>query len=1236
MKRLLPILALTATALSLLGGIGLAELASKSEADNVAANWVTYIVGERGTWAGVSDPRIGDSQEIIVSDTLLGWYFSVEPRGHVIVPALMELPPVKLYSDEYDLNMQDTGGPARLIREILQDRTRKFSNEYGTLEAAQPKTGNLLFDPVNRKEWEKFSASKREFHTGYNSNKMEPLTEVGPLLTTAWDQNGPYNLLCPLGYGGRCVVGCVATAAAQVLRYYMYPEEGFGSHCYEWDGDQSCSGSTDGETLCADFSDPYAWSDMPDDCDSGCTQDEKDALAELCYEVGVAFEMDYGRCGSGAYTSWAVSVFPTFFGYSGLANRQDRHIHTASSWFQMIQTEVNAGRPMLYSFYGTTAGHALVCDGWRDTGGQNQYHMNYGWGGPYTGWYTIDNMYGSVDPDDESLIRNLMPLDDPPQIVCDSFSETETSGNGSGYFEPGESIDLTVTLLNTGPGVDNVSADISAADPDVSIASGSASYGTIPLDGTSDSSPPYSVSLDSLSTADAILFSLDVSGDSYSDSTDFYLGVSDSLQFIEWEHSCLSSGFRDQWHLSSDRNHTPGGSVSWKCGDMGGGKYSGRLDASLVSEAFEIEEDDIFALTFWHWLEAEQGWDGGILEISVDGGPYEQLTPVGGYTHTIHESDDNPLPGGTPCYSGSVDWEAVQVDLTPYSGTVRVRFRFASDAYTAREGWYIDDVVLSTVDFADGTAGPLADPGNGCGVSWGDYDGDGDEDLYVANSATANRLLRNDGAGSFADVSDVMTTGDMGYGHSSTWGDYDNDGDLDLYLVNGGANRLFRNDDTTFVDATSGVLGDAGWAWNGAWVDYDNDGELDLYIVNYNGTNKLLRNDSGTFSDVSSGAIGDAGHGHGAAWADYDNDGDQDVYIGNEGANKLIRNDGGGVFVDVTSAVTGDEGWARGVAWADYDNDGDFDLYIANYGTANKLLRNDGGTFVDVTASPLDDPGYGQGVAWADYDHDGDSDLYLVNYGSSNKLFRNDGGSFADVTTVATGHTGNDRGAAWADYDDDGDMDFYVAHSDGANLLLKYVGENDNHWLHVRLVGTESNASGIGARVRVVTPGGSQMREISGGDGYCSQGSLTAEFGLGSSGAADTVVVTWPSGIVQTLRSVPADTVLVVVEEDLTFTAGISSTQRVFEAHSNYPNPFNPSTTISFEIPRSQEVSLKVYDVSGRMIRELLADEYLEAGVHRLMWDGKDERERPVASGVYYYKLVSGEFSESRAMVLLK
>jgi len=332
--------------------------------------------------------------------------------------------------------------------------------------------------------------------------------------------------------------------------------------------------------------------------------------------------------------------------------------------------------------------------------------------------------------------------------------------------------------------------------------------------------------------------------------------------------------------------------------------------------------------------------------------------------------------------------------------------------------------------------------------------------------------------------------GNTACGGGVAWGDFDNDGDLDIYLANdGSANKLFRNDGGgNFVDATSGPLGDTGNSWTVACADYDNDGDLDIYIVNFGTANRLLRNDGGlVFVDVTGGPLGDALQGKGVDWGDYDNDGDLDLYFANQyTGNKLLRNDGGGVFVDVTSGPLADGGNVKGVTWGDYDNDGDLDLFLAKGDGAtlgpNRLLRNDGsGVFVDATSGALTDLGMWSGSALGDFDKDGDLDLYVANLSGANKLFLNQIGS-------------------------------------------------TKHWLHVKLVGTVSNRSAIGARVRVVSGSLSQIREISGGSGYYSQNSLTAEFGLGSTTLVDTVEVKWPSGLADTLTAVSVDKLITIYE----------------------------------------------------------------------------------------------------------
>jgi len=386
-----------------------AEGANLQEMERVCQNWLTYIVSEKSAWAGETNPQIVDVQEIVENDTLLARCFSIHPHGYVVVPVLKELPPITACSEESNLDVNRTGGFTQLLRDVLLHRIRLYVNNYGSLDAVQPSTGNILFDKVNRQQWDRYSIDPDEFEASLGRGAFAPMTQAGPLLTTSWDQSAPYNNFCPIGYEGyRCVVGCVATAAAQIMAYHQWPLCGYGSSSYYWGGDNSCSGNWGGGLLSADYSDSYDWANMPDDCPPYCSQDEKNALAELCYEVGVAFNMDYGVCGSGAYTADALNVFPGHFRYSSLIDKEDRSAHSAGSWFNLIQTETNAGRPMQYRIHR----HSIVCDGWRDTGGMNQYHMNYGWDDGHNTWYTIDNLHcdwEGCDPMVEYMIRHIIP-----------------------------------------------------------------------------------------------------------------------------------------------------------------------------------------------------------------------------------------------------------------------------------------------------------------------------------------------------------------------------------------------------------------------------------------------------------------------------------------------------------------------------------------------------------------------------------------------------------------------------------------------------------------------------------------------------------------------------------------------------------------------------------------------------------------------------------------------------------
>ncbi|MCA9757190.1 MAG: VCBS repeat-containing protein [Candidatus Eisenbacteria bacterium] len=538
----------------------------------------------------------------------------------------------------------------------------------------------------------------------------------------------------------------------------------------------------------------------------------------------------------------------------------------------------------------------------------------------------------------------------------------------------------------------------------------------------------------------------------------------------------------------------------------------------------------------------------------------------------------------------------------------------------------------------DGTGG-LAGSAASIGVAWSDVDDDGDADLYVVNDGAANKYYRNDD-GTFVDATSGLL-GDSGAGASAAFGDADDDGDLDLYLARDGANTFLRNDGGTFVDATVAPLDNADIGTTTSWIDYDNDGDLDLYAGNDGSANIILRNDSGVFTDVTALPLGNTRPNGGFAWGDFNADGFMDLYIANTGQNRLLRNDGSGVFTNVTGGL-GDAVTGRGTSWGDVDNDGDMDLFVANFEGENRLWINDGdGTsFTDIAVgTALADARDTRGSFFADFDNDGWVDLFTTNADGMNQLWRNESGqwftSVAGLGPIADASDG--RGTAWADFDRDGDIDWFVANADGANVFIRNDSPATRHWIRVKLSGNASNDRGIGARVRVVAGGLSQIREITAGNGHRAQDETIAQFGLAAATVIDSLVVTWPSGtidVVEGLATVDAE-VLFVEGQGIGTTAvdPVVPTSDSLLAQ-NAPNPFSDGTAIRFRIEADQQVTLEVFTADGRLVRNLV-DGDRRAGEHLAVWDRKDARGNQTPSGVYYYRLKLADGTESARRLVI-
>ncbi len=515
--------------------------------------------------------------------------------------------------------------------------------------------------------------------------------------------------------------------------------------------------------------------------------------------------------------------------------------------------------------------------------------------------------------------------------------------------------------------------------------------------------------------------------------------------------------------------------------------------------------------------------------------------------------------------NGSIDVTTVKVTAPPIGGAATVDGTTGVVTYKPKPGFVgVDSLeyrvrdkagVMSneatvTIDvigelFTDVTTQlGVGDAGSSHGLAWGDYDNDGDLDLVIANYGSENTFYRNEDGKSFVEIASQLGLNDSNRSLGVSWGDFNNDGWLDLYLANDTTpNRLYQNVAGTFTEVGLAMgVSDNGDSYCGVWGDYDGDGDLDLYVVNFKAPNRLYRNDQTRFTDVAVDldVVDVPGmRSRSAQWVDYDNDGDLDLSVANfDELSRLYQNDGGN-FKDVAGAVGIVSNRAMAVEWADFDNDGDYDCYlVVRDGLPNKLYSNDAGSFTEVAAqfgvTGIDSID-GNSASWGDYDNDGDLDLFLSLKDAPNLLYRNDGSTFREIgQQVGLTDIARSVGVVWGDYDQDGDLDLYVANRfDGpssVNRLYRNDVTNNNHWLTLNLVGTQSNRSAIGANVRVIRGNKTQLRQVSGGSAFGSQNSLPLELGLGISTVVDSIEIEWPSGVRRVMTEVGANQYLTVVE----------------------------------------------------------------------------------------------------------
>jgi hypothetical protein len=537
-----------------------------------------------------------------------------------------------------------------------------------------------------------------------------------------------------------------------------------------------------------------------------------------------------------------------------------------------------------------------------------------------------------------------------------------------------------------------------------------------------------------------------------------------------------------------------------------------------------------------------------------------------------------------------------------------------------------------------------ADPNNGAALV--DFDNDGDLDIHVLNNGAADMLLANDG-GNFSNVAAGLLA-DTGNTRQAAWADLNRDGNLDVYLAKANeANVLLMGDGTGgFTPGNAIGLDDAGDASGAQWVDFNLDGNLDMYLSAAGPANSLLSSfgDLGggffVFSPVS-GLTDVAGNTNCSTWTDANLDGRLDLYVVNGfSANVLLENSPLG-FNDVSgSSGLADVTNGTGAAWGDLDNDGDLDLYLANDGMADRLFVCTGNfLFNQVAGENLGDMGHGRGVVMADLNNDMYLDIYVVRHGETDLMLMNNGNmTFTKAPVGPAEASGPGNAVVCGDLDQDGALDLFITRDAASNVVLTNSIDAGNNWIDLRLTGAANQPDAIGARVVLTAGGVSQTRLVTPSSGYQSQSARYVHFGLGQAGQVDEVQIHWPDSTVQFLGALSVNQHLSIVQgQDPT--SGVGDGDHLPSATvlgRAFPNPFNPSTTIEFALAQSGPTRLEVFDLNGRLVRTLI-NENREAGQHTATWQGRDRQNRPVASGAYFYRLTAADGAvQSGRMVLVK
>lgn len=440
MNRTIEIIGLLMAVLLICVSSAWAENVDRDEALTIAENWIELIIHYHGDWGGSPEARVVEIREFSQDDRLLGYFCRVEPQGYIVVSLLKGLAPVKTFSATSNLDPDATEGPTDLIKYKMALLQRMVEERLGPVDGVKTEDLRSIADIDYSPASDFLTLDKTAFIDRLSSvADKENYQSRDVMLTTEWHQSRPYNQNCPAsppGFcaDGRCPVGCVATASAQILRHWSWPPSNL--HFAGW------------------------WYMMADRIDTLSIPQEIDAIAALGAQIGAYVGMTYcsdSECKSSATTSDMEVVFENIYRMSTACTQLWREDFTGQEWWDMIVAQLNVNRPMLYRI----VGHAIVCDGWGGFGDPPvaMYHMNYGWDDPHNSWYVVDALHypagGSLA--DEYMLANIFPQNMVESNMAGNYERTaylpyryfttDCHANSATTFEPGQGLQFLPNIV---------------------------------------------------------------------------------------------------------------------------------------------------------------------------------------------------------------------------------------------------------------------------------------------------------------------------------------------------------------------------------------------------------------------------------------------------------------------------------------------------------------------------------------------------------------------------------------------------------------------------------------------------------------------------------------------------------------------------------------------------------------------------------------------------------------------